>query len=250
MDPNLKRDFAELWARHFPSSELPLAFFFSDEPSAEVAAPPRGWRCFLQSLAPVRRGRSLAFGVESLGCDGVKQYAGFVQERSPDLDLFLSCGVPGGREGLRLKAAPGLVRESQGREPPVRAAGRYLVAKRWDRIGAADEPSVVTFFVRPDALSGLVALSSFDRPDEDGTASPSLAGCGSIFGRPYAEREAESPRCFVGLFDFTPRRYVAPDELTFSVPFGRFRQMAENLPRSFAATRAWKQVIRRNAGRS
>ena len=58
-----------------------------------------------------------------------------------------------------------------------------VIATAWhgSRSGFA---AVVAFFVRPDALSGLVTLSCFDRGDDDGTASPSLAGCGSIFGAP------------------------------------------------------------------
>ncbi len=247
MDPALKRDFAELWGRHFPGSELPLAFFFSDDPGVEIARPPRGWRCFVAALAPVRRGRPLAFGADSLGCDGVRQYAGFSPERSDDLALFLSCGAPGGRPGLRLKRTPELVRAAHAGAPRIAAGGRYLVAKRWDRLDERDEPAVIAFFVRPDALSALVALASFDRPDDDGTASPSVAGCASLFARPYAERGAERPRCFAGLFDLTPRRWVRPDELTFSMPFGRFRQLVQALPRSLVVTRQWKDVARRAA---
>ena len=86
MDAALKRDFADLWARHFPSAELPLAFFFSDDPGVDVVPTPKGWRCFVAALAPVRRGKPLAFGVESLGCEGARQYAGFIRERSSDDD--------------------------------------------------------------------------------------------------------------------------------------------------------------------
>lgn len=247
MDRTLQQEFAERWGRYFPTSELPIAFFFADDPEVEPAPPPRGWRCIFPSLAPVRRGRPLAFGVESLGCQGAKSQMGFVRERTPDLDLFLSCGVPGGRPGLRLKAGPELVRASQARFSPVAAAGRYLVAKRWDQLDERDDPAVVTFFVRPDALAALVTLSCFDRDsDEDGAACPSVAGCSAIFARPLAERGTARPRCFVGLFDLTPRQYLAADEMTFSAPFERFRELAAALPRSLVSTEPWTTLSRRS----
>jgi hypothetical protein len=52
-------------------------------------------------LARVRKGSSLKFGVDSIGCAGGRRYTGFTQDISPTFEHFLSCGIPGKIEGER-----------------------------------------------------------------------------------------------------------------------------------------------------
>jgi hypothetical protein len=44
------------------------------------------------------------------------------------------------------------------------------------------------------------------------------------------------------MFDTSARRFVATDELTFSVPFKKFVGMVENMEESFLITRTWKAI--------
>lgn len=58
MDLTLKTTFEKLFARYFPGAELPLTFYYADEPPAGMKAAPasKGWHCFVADLAAVRKG--------------------------------------------------------------------------------------------------------------------------------------------------------------------------------------------------
>jgi hypothetical protein len=47
------------------------------------------------------------------------------------------------------------------------------------------------------------------------------------------------------MFDTSARRFVAPDELTFSVPFKKFVRMIEDIEESFLITHTWKSIQKR-----
>ena len=71
------------------------------------------------------------------------------------------------------------------------------------------------------------------------------AGCGSIVLHPYLEKDAERPRCVIGMFDVSARPYVQKDDLTFAMPMSKFRRMVENMDESFLITSSWEKVRKR-----
>jgi len=246
MDLEIKEKFVRLWEKYFDGAELPIVFYYADEPGeVEVMKPSRGRRCIMADLSKVRAGKSLCFGAESIGCLGGKRYLGFTDEVMPDFEYFLSYGIPGKLEGERYKKTPELVKEIIKRMPEFKAPGRFIVFKRWDMLEEMDEPHVVVFFAQPDVLSGLFTLANFDEAEPGAVFAPFAAGCGSLVRYPYLEKSSERPRAVLGLFDVSARPFVSKDALSFSVPMVKFMRMIENMEESFLTTRSWSRVRQR-----
>ena len=246
MDTALKEKFNSLWKTYFNGSGLPIAFYYTDqEGRAELVDQASEHQCFIGALSRVRRGKSLCFDVNSIGCSGGKRYLGFSDEIMPNFEYFLSCGIPGQLEGERYKKTPEMVKQIMKQMPEFRAPGRFIVFKSWDMLEESDNPEVVIFFAQPDVLSGLFTLSSFDEVELNGVFAPFSAGCGSIVQYPYLEKDSDRPRSVIGMFDVSARPYVPKDTLTFSVPMNKFMRMIENMDESFLITQSWSKVRKR-----
>jgi uncharacterized protein (DUF169 family) len=243
MDVKFKQQFAELWAKYFPGLDLPIGFYYTDEGSrGGLVKPPRSHQCVICELARARRGESLCFDKNAVGCEGGKRYLGFGQSLRPNFEYFLSCGIPGELEGERYKKSPELVRELLEHQPPFEAPGEYIVFKRWDKMDEGDEPAVVIFFAPPDALSGLFTLANFDELDLQAVIAPFGAGCSSIVQHPYNELQSPHPRAVLGMFDVSARPHVPAGALTFAVPWPKFVRMVGDGEESFLITRSWDKV--------
>jgi len=242
----LKERFIELWREYFPAAELPICFYYADEPgTAEPVAAPAGHRCLVADLARVRKGQPVSFDVDAIGCFGGKRYLGFATELMPNFEYFLSYGIPGKLEGERYKESPELVKEFVHRAPAFEAPAPYIVFKRWDALEEADEPDVVVFFAQADVLSGLFTLANFDETEPDAVFCPFAAGCGSIVQYPYLEGASARPRAVLGMFDVSARPCVPLDVLSFAVPMVKFERMVANMKESFLITKSWDKVKRR-----
>ncbi len=249
MDAGFKQEFIERWEKYFRGAEMPICFYYTDEPAGcERVKPPTGHVCVIGVLARVRKGRSLCFDADSIGCGGGKRYLGYTQDIMPDFEYFLSCGIPGKLEGERYKESPGLVKEIMKRMPEFKAPHRFIVFKRWDALGEADEPEVVIFFAQPDVLSGLFTLANFDELEPNAVFAPFSAGCGSIVQYPYLERDAPRPRCVLGMFDVSARPWVPKNMLSFAAPMPKFAMMVSHMEKSFLITPSWAKVRERIGG--
>lgn len=246
MDQALKKNFIESWNKYFNNAELPLAFYYTDEEDRGERVPvPSGHMCMIGALARARKGASLCFDADSIGCGGGKRYTGFSDRISPTFEYFLSCGLPGRFEGERYKKSPEIVREMLKITPRFKAPARFIVFKRFDRLDEQDEPESVVFFATPDALSGLFTLANYDEIEPNGVFCPFSAGCGSIVQYPYLEKDSARPRAVLGMFDVSARPYVPKETLTFAVPINKFMRMAGNMEESFLITRTWDKVKKR-----
>jgi len=246
MEPWLKDAFLERWQKYFAGAGLPIGYYYADQVSAEDLNDTRHeGRCLICNLERVRAGHTLTYDAKSPGCPGGKRYTGFVQKLRPDFEYFLSCGIPGKMEGERYKQSPELVREYLAQHPPFVAPGKYLVFKRWDKLGAEEQPLALVFFATPDVLSGLFTLANYDRSDPHGVIAPMGSGCASIVEIPHQESRSDTPRCVLGMFDVSARPCVPQNTLTFTVPMRRFEQMVANMDESFLITGSWKAVRER-----
>jgi uncharacterized protein (DUF169 family) len=246
MNTAMKKKFLTLWKKYFNAAELPITFYYTDEEGhAEAIKATKAHRCVIGDLARVRRGRSLYFDENSIGCPGGKRYLGYAEEIMPDFEYFLSCGIEGKLEGERYKKSPELVKESLKSWPVLKAPGRFIVFKRWDMIEESDNPEVVIFFAKPDVLSGLFTLASFDEAEPDGVIAPFGSGCSTIVQYPYLEKNADRPRGVIGMFDVSARPFVPGNRLTFSVPMNKFVRMIDNMEASFLITKSWAKVQKR-----
>jgi uncharacterized protein (DUF169 family) len=250
MDMKIKDKFIQLWSKYFNGAELPITFYYTDqEGGAELAEPPSDHTCLICDLSRVRKGKSLGFTVDTIGCPGGKRYLGFTQDIMPNFEYFLSCGIPGKLEGERYKKSPELVKEAMKKSPQFNAPAKFIVFKRWDQLDESDDPLVVIFFAQPDVLSGLFTLANFDQVDPNGVFAPFAAGCGTIVQYPYLEKDSERPRAVIGMFDVSARPCVPKDTLSFAVPMNKFVRMIENMEESFLITPSWGKV-RQRIGRS
>jgi uncharacterized protein (DUF169 family) len=246
MDMNLKQEFSTKWKKYFKNSELPFAFFYSDdEAHAESLRPIQGHVCMIAQLGIVLKGKPLAFTRETIGCFGGVRYSGFPSAEMPTFNYFLSCGIEGELEGERYKKTPELVEQYVKDMPVVPAEGKYLVFKRWDKLEEGDDPQVVIFFAPPDELSGLFTLANFRTLEQQAVITPFCSGCGSIISYPLDERSKENPRAVIGMFDVSARPFVKEHGLSFAAPMKKFRQMVEDMDESFLITGSWDKVRRR-----
>jgi uncharacterized protein (DUF169 family) len=246
MDLKMRDQFVSNWQRYFGGAELPITFYYTDrEDCAEPAKVAQEHRCIIGTLAAVRKGQSLQFDAQAVGCAGASRYLGFSQELRPNFEHFLSCGLAGVLEGERYKKSPQMVREYVEQGPRIVAPAKSIVFKRWDALEETDAPEVVIFFASPDVLSGLFTLANFDEAEPNGVYCPFSAGCGSIVQYPYLERQAVRPRAILGMFDVSARPHVPRETLSFSVPMEKFSTMIENMVESFLITLSWKKVRQR-----
>jgi hypothetical protein len=246
MKSGLKQKFLDRWWTYFPNADLPIVFYYTDEQEMDpLRIKPEGHHCFIQDLFAVRQGIALCFDTKSLACFGGKQYLGFTQNRMPNFEYFLSCGIPGKLEGERYKKSPELVRDLFPPDPDYKAPGKYIVFKRWDLLEESDAVPVVIFFSPPDVLSGLFTLANYDEPTNEAVFSPMGAGCSTIVKYPLKEAMADRPRAVLGMFDVSARPEVSSNVLSFSVPIEKFERMVENMDESFLVTDSWNKVKER-----
>jgi len=250
METELRDRFIRLWSEYFNGADLPLGLYYTDdEKVAGDRQQAKGRSCLVGDLAAARRGKSVAFDKDSIGCFGGRRYLGFDLGLMPNFEYFLSCGIPGQLEGERYKKTPELVRQLVAAAPRFEAPARFAVFKRWDTLEADDMPDVVIFFAPPDVLSGLYTLAGFDQGEIEGVIAPFGAGCATICQYPMLESRNPRPRAILGLFDVSARPCVRASELSFAVPMAKFVTMINNMEESFLITRSWAKVLKRIGGR-
>jgi len=242
MDTHTRDRFTMLWETYCPGAELPITFELGEaKADAEKMPAPKRWRCFICDLARVRRGRSVVFDRTSLSCSGASYYLGYETERSENFRYFLSYGKPGVVESERYKKTPELTDEYDKRQASPPAGERCYTFKRWDHLTESDNPDVVIFFARPEALSALFTLANFDRADPHGVICPFGSGCSSIIHYPRIESLSEDPRAVLGMFDPSARPCVPIDVLTIAVPMKKFEAMILDMEESFLITKTWER---------
>jgi len=246
MNIEIKEHFISQWKKYFNNADLPVTFYYTDNPGKATVMQSSGkWSCLICQLQKVRMGESLAFSAESVKCGGAKRYLGFADKIRPNFEYFLSCGIEGEMEGERYIRTPQLVEELMKKQKKLIITGKYIVFKRWDNLDENDNPDVAIFFATPDILSGLFTLANFDQSDPDSTITPFAAGCGSLVYFPYTEKDSLRPRAVIGMFDVSARPCVPEGVLTFSVPMVKFTKMISYMDESFLITDSWKKVQKR-----
>jgi hypothetical protein len=222
MDMTLKQTFLHRWTTYFAGAELPLVFYYTDDPKKEALISPPGeaFRCIFQDLAKVRAGKTCCFAAESLGCDGGKIYTGLLDDPSktqgPRLRQLMCAGIPGTiKTGREDKPGEGKYKQDENCVDALVDPANlldvpftHIVFKRWDTLDKDDQPLGTIFFASPDIISGLFALANFDEPGLHGVMTPYASGCGAIVMFPYKELQSQHPRAVLGMFDIMPRRFV------------------------------------------
>lgn len=245
MQISIRDQFIEKWNQYFPQAQLPLVFYYSRQLNgAREADKPAGHRCMICDLNKVRKGTSLAFSRDNIGCGGGLRYTGYEEDMRDDFEFFLSCGKSG-IEGERYKKNPEIVKEMMDDIPLIPAKDQWLIFKRWDMLTEEDNPDVAVFFATPDVISGLFMLANFDFIGQHGVTAPFSSGCGASILYPFFEKEREKPKSVLGMFDPSARPCVEPNVMTFSTPVKRLKQMMANMDESFLITQTWETMRKR-----
>ena len=223
----------------------PLAFYYSDVAPPGFQPKPETRRCLIAVLSRARRGETVFFDRDTTGCPGGSTYLGFCEAR-PEIDQFVSTGIPGKMEGEHYKESPELVRAFREAHPPLPAPARYAVFTPVSALVEGQVPLVILCFASPDELAGLVGLAGYARAD-DSILAPFGSGCGVLISRALYEAKNPQPRGVLGMFDPSARPYVQADELSFSAPLALWEEMLDNAEESFLQTKTWATLRRRIA---
>ncbi len=200
--------------------------------------------CLIGSIWLARKKKKAAWiSHEECGCMGGGYYCGIY---GPYLDmnvLYVSTGIPGTAvEGEHYLPSPESMRAFMEDCTPQLGRGKYCVLKPLDQFTDAESPLSVTFFARPEVLTGLYSLTIYAAGNHNAVVSPFGAGCTSIVGWPlvYEQRGAEC--AVLGGFDISARKFLKTDELTFSIPLALYRKMLDAMESSALTRHAWEGV--------
>ena len=109
------------------------------------------------------------------------------------------------------------------------------------------EPELVSFFMRPESLSGLHQLAAFVTNNPEVVASPWGAACGNLVVWPLHYLSKGIDRAVLGGWDPSARKFFKTDELSFTVPWRMFQDMLHRYNTSFLKTETWSTVQKKIA---
>src|SRR4030043_1932993 len=226
--------------------ESPLGVYYTND-KPEGVTPKEGISgCMIGVLQNARKkGKTVYFDRGHFGCPGGAYYMGFFDSPMPNIEYFLSCGIPGEMEGERYIKTPERAREYFAKMMPRRAPATYCVFKPIEQFQSGIVPEVVVFFGSPDILSGLFTLTNYSLERTDAVHAPFGSGCGAILTYPLKESIREQPRAVLGMFDVSARPMVEQDILTLAMPYSIFIRLLENAAGSFLETASWKKIHQR-----
>ena len=226
--------------------ESPLGIYYTKDKPEGVTPKPGIQFCMIALLKKARHdGETVYFDKEHFGCPGGAYYMGFRETPRPDIEYFLSCGIPGQMGGERYIKTPEIARSYFGKMTPRPAPDPYCVFKPIEKFRSGEDPEVVAFFAPPDILSGLFTLANYALELMDGVKAPFGSGCSAILTHPLKEASQEQPRAILGMFDVSARPMVEREILTLSMPYSIFLKLLENVSGSFLETQSWKKARER-----
>ncbi len=206
--------------------------------------------CLCGSLWLARRRRQAAWiSHEECGCMGGGFYAGLYAPYMEMNVLYVSTGVPGTRiEGEHYLPSPDSMRAFTDDSTPPPATGKYCVLKPLEQFTGSEKPLSVTFFARPEVLTGLHGLTSYTVGHHNAVVSPFGAGCTNIIAWPLVYEQRGIECAVLGGFDISARKFMKTDELTFSMPLALYGKMLEAMETSALTRHTWetarKKVLR------
>jgi uncharacterized protein (DUF169 family) len=239
----------ELWKKFKETlglKESPLGVYYTNE-KPEGVTPKEGLSgCMIGLLQNARKKEeTVFFDKDHFGCPGGAYWTGLRESIRPDMEYFLSCGIPGEMEGERYIRTPELARKFIAIRRPRPAPAPYCVFKPVEKFQGDEKPEVVVFFVPPDILSGLFTLTGYALESMEAVSAPFGSGCSTILTYPLKEAEKAEPHAILGMFDVSARPMVENGILTLAMPYPIFLRLLENVKGSFLETESWKKVLQR-----
>jgi uncharacterized protein (DUF169 family) len=251
--------------------EEPMGIFYSDvEPTHGIAPKPghlptreeeqkaggaidwqalhKGWSCVLGNLRLARKKKTAAyFEAGRFGCLGGAFFLGFNKPQLKTVVHFVSTGIPNRLEGERYFPSPEAARKWYEELDPDPAPKRFCVFKPLSAFGPDEQTEFVTFFARPEVISGLHQLTLFVTGDPESVTSPWGAGCTNLITWPRRYLKQGRLVACLGGWDPSCRKFLKYDEITFTIPLEMYRRMLDQWPDTFLTTKTWEYVKKRAA---
>lgn len=219
------------------NAPLPISFGYSNEAVTEVRRIPR---CMIGAIRKVCDGGVLTLSVDNVLCGGGSLYTAFAP--MPDrVPVFVS-------ETEHYKQTKEQVKDYIDRLGIRLSEKPYLNFVRMDHVTSLDEVEGILFFATPDVLSGLCSWAFYDNNEDDAVCTRFASGCCSIVTFAAKENAKGGHRCFIGMLDPSARPLVPRDELTFTIPACRFKEMMNTMERSALFQKAYSIVRKRING--
>ena len=216
------------------TAPLPISIAYSTNPAAEVKSVPR---CIIGAISKVRNGDSLTLCADNVLCGGAELYAAFrpMPERVP---VFVS-------EVEHYKQSKEMVKDYVDALEITRTSKPYLNFVRVDKLSYWDDAEALIFFATPDILSGLCTWAFYDNNSPDAVTTQFASGCASIITFAVKENQQNGRRCFLGMLDPSARLLVPENELTFTIPMSRCKEMLDTINDSALYQKAFSALKRR-----
>ena len=244
--------------------EEPMGIFYTDEKPADGFSPKPtdlpthekeikneiDWQavftqfsCVIGNIWRARKKKTAAyFSAEQFGCPGGAFWLGFLKPQTETIIHYVSTGIPNRMEGEFYCDSPDNLRQIFDYVDPRPASNKYCVFKFLSRFTKEENPQLVTFFSRPESLSGLHQLAAFVTHDPEVVVSPWSAACGSLVIWPLHYLSKGMNKAVIGGWDPSARKFFNTDELSLTVPFGMFTEMINRFDESFLKTKTWANV--------
>jgi hypothetical protein len=197
--------------------------------------------CFFRNIWLVRqKGQAAWLSHEECGCMGGGFFTGIY---GPYLEFgvsFVSTGDPQAHvEGEHYLPSKESMRTFLADITPPKASGKYCVLMPLKSFNDDNPPLTVTFFARPEVLSGLYSLAMYATGDHNCVVTPFGPGCGGILAWPIVYKERGLEKAVIGGFDISARKFMNADELTFSVTLDFYRKMLAVIEPSALTRHTW-----------
>ena len=244
--------------------EEPLGILFTDEKPADGLSPKPidlptrekeikneiDWQavftqfsCVMGNIWRARKKKTTAyFSAGQFGCPGGAFWIGFLKPQTETIIHYVSTGIPNSMEGEFYCDSPENLKQMFDYVDPKPASHKFCIFKPLSSYTGEENPELVTFFVRPEVLSGLHQLATFITNDPEVVVSPWSAACGSLVAWPLHYLSKGLNKAVIGGWDPSARKFFKTDELSFTVPFDMFTEMTNRFDESFLKTNTWSTV--------
>lgn len=204
--------------------------------------------CVIGHIWRARKKRTAAyFDSEHFGCPGGTFWLGFMKPQTETIIHYVSSGVPERMAGELYCESPDALRQIFEFIDPDPAPKKYCVIKPLTLFKEDEVPELISFFARPETLSGLHQLAAFLTNDPEVVTSPWGAACTGLVTWPRKYLAKGKNKAVLGGWDPSARKFFKTDEISFTVPFGMFQQMLHRYEESFLATKTWSNVKKKIA---
>lgn len=255
-----------IFLEHLGLKEEPFGVYYADTLPEKAFGPKKGiqisrkmedkgevdyqemfkcFSCIMGNIWLARKKHSAAFiSSEEYGCPGGVFYSSMMKPNLRFIEHYVTTGFPGTPvHGERYLPSPEAMKTFLDTVDPRPAPAKHCIFKPLSLFTEDEEPEFIIFFARPEVLTGLFVQTTFTTGDVDCVASPFGAGCTNLIAWPLYYKEQGLEKAVLGGFDPSARKFMKPDELTFTVSLSLYKKMLKALPESmFNVDGDWKTV--------